>query len=134
MESRLPLRVVFLTHYTELYGANRSLLNLIDGLREYNVVPHVLSPSEGEITEVLRNRDVPVAVLPFRLWVSRLRRPRKVLYRLYKNLLLIPALARQLREWRIDVIYTNSSVVPIGAMLARWMRLPHIWHMREFGD
>jgi len=37
------MRDAFITHYSALYGANRSLLNLIDGLRRYDVVPHVVA-------------------------------------------------------------------------------------------
>ena len=44
------MNVVFITHYSALYGANRSLLNLIDGLKEYNVESFVLCPSEGKIS------------------------------------------------------------------------------------
>lgn len=142
-----PMRVAFITHYTEFYGANRSLLNLIDGLKKYGVSAYVVSPREGELTKVLRNRGVPVAIIPIRWWMSKppssnghlkligqyIRWRRNVLKRLYENLLVLPALVRQLRAWKIDVIYTNSSVIPIGAIASKWLRLPHIWHLREFG-
>lgn len=128
------MRIVFLTHYTALYGANRSLLNLIDGLANYGVVAHVVSPGEGAITDALRSRGVGVAVLPLQWWVSRHGGRRDVVRRLYHNIKLLPTLARQVRQWEIDVVYTNSAFLPVGAMLAGWVRLPHVWHLREFCD
>jgi hypothetical protein len=44
------LRVAFLTHYAELYGANLSLLNLIEGLGRHGVSAHVISPEQGDLS------------------------------------------------------------------------------------
>jgi len=43
MKREYSMKVVFITHYPALYGANRSLLNLIDGLTKYKVEPFVIS-------------------------------------------------------------------------------------------
>src|SRR5580704_9816194 len=65
-----PLRVAFITHYTELYGANLSLLNLIEGLAGYGVRAHVICPDRGDLVGALDRRGVPAAVLPFEWWVA----------------------------------------------------------------
>src|SRR5258707_14944439 len=62
---RPGLRVAFITHYAELYGANLSLLNLIEGLGGYGVVPHVICPEQGDLLPELARRGGPAAVLPF---------------------------------------------------------------------
>jgi glycosyltransferase involved in cell wall biosynthesis len=128
------MRIGFFTHYTELYGANRSLLELVAGLRPYGVVPHVVAPEEGEVTEVLRALDVPVAVVPMEWWVSADRVLRCRFRRLRQNVLQLPRVIRQLRAWKVDLVHTNALVLPVGAMAARRLRLPHVWHLREYGD
>lgn len=143
------MRVGFITHYPELYGANRSLLNLIDGLQKHQVTPYVISASEGQITDSLRVRGVAVEVLPIQWWVSKKPQPtnntwkylsqqyyakRKAIKRLYLNLQILKDLIEKLREWEIDAIHTNSSVTPIGLLAAKQLGIPHIWHFREFGD
>ena len=45
------LRIAFITHYTELYGANLSLLNLIDGLSRHGIAPHVVCPEDGDLPQ-----------------------------------------------------------------------------------
>ncbi|WP_414584599.1 glycosyltransferase family 4 protein [Scytonema sp. PCC 10023] len=142
------MKVAFITHYTSLYGANRSLLNLIDGLKSYDVVPYVVAPSEGKIIDALRSRNVEFAITPIQWWVAdpkfenhsvkklyqtALAR-REAAKRLYKNLKVLPSLANQLRTWDVDAVYTNASVTPAGALVARRLNLPHIWHLREFID
>ena len=61
------IRIIFITHYTELYGANRSLLNLLDGLGLIginNIL--VLTPNEGKINEELKKRNIQTQVIPFK--------------------------------------------------------------------
>ena len=130
---RPDLRVVFITHYTELYGANRSLLNLIDGLGRYGVRAHVVCPEEGDLLGALARRGVPAAVLPFAWWVSSRPTVPGATTRLLRNIRTLRPLAAQIRRWGCDLLYSNSSVFAIGAMAAARLGLPHVWHLREFG-
>ena len=126
-------RVVFLTHYAELYGANLSLLNLIEGLGRYGVVPHVIAPEEGDLLPELARRGIPAAALPFEWWVAPRRTLLGAATRLLRNARLLRPLAAQVARWRCDLVYSNSSVFAVGAMAAARLRLPHVWHLREFG-
>lgn len=128
-----PTRVTFFTHYAELYGANLSLLALIDGLRAHGVQACVVACDPGDLFAALAARGVPAAVLPFEWWVSTRRSPEAAAGRAYRNLRHLRAITRQLREWGTDLVYSNASVFNIGAMAAADLGLPHVWHLREFG-
>lgn len=142
------MKIAFITHYTSLYGANRSLLSLIDGLREYDVEPHVIVPAEGDITKELNNRSVPFALIPLQFWVDTkdfgnfgvrwleryIRWRCRTIKHLCRNIKALPSLIRTINLWNIDIVYTNSSVTPMGAIIAQITHRPHIWHLREFGD
>ncbi|AWM36199.1 D-inositol 3-phosphate glycosyltransferase [Gemmata obscuriglobus] len=133
-DPRPGARVAFITHYTELYGANLSLLNLIEGLSGHGVRAHVICPESGDLLGALERGGVPVAVLPFEWWVSTDRTADGVARRALRNVRRLRAVAAQLREWGTDLVYSNSSVFAIGAMAAAELDLPHVWHLREFGD
>jgi glycosyltransferase involved in cell wall biosynthesis len=142
------MRVAFITHSSELYGANRSLLSLIDGLAPLGAQSFAILPNEGSIIPALNERAIPYLVVSHKYWSSvfaagegMLKRSvryakwkKKAFGRLLTNLNILPQVAHQLKEWDIDLIYTNSSVSPLGAFAASWMRKPHVWHLREFGD
>jgi glycosyltransferase involved in cell wall biosynthesis len=142
------MKIAFITHYTELYGANRSLLNLIDGLKLHGVVPYVISPSEGPLIDALKHRNIEFAVVPIQWWVDNLRYEgnlaqkshqiasyyRKAFRRLSLNIQAISSLASLLKAWNVDVVYTNSSATPAGALVAQKLHIPHVWHLREFLD
>lgn len=125
------MRTAFVTHYSKLYGANRSLLCLLEGLKPYGVQPYVLAPKQGPITVELSRRNIPFYTIPFKRWMTK--NPWKAPLRLGMNLGVLPLLVHKLRQWDVDLIHTNSSVTPIGALLAELLQLPHTWHVREFG-
>jgi glycosyltransferase involved in cell wall biosynthesis len=127
------LRVAFITHYTELYGANLSLLNLIDGLGRFGVRAHVVCPEGGDLLAALNRCGVPAAVLPFEWWVSTRRTAEGVAARHLANVRRLRPLAAQIARWGCDLIYSNSSVFAVGALAAIELGLPHVWHLREFG-
>ncbi|MCU0703054.1 MAG: glycosyltransferase family 4 protein [Fimbriiglobus sp.] len=127
------IRITFITHYAELYGANLSLLALIDGLRPLGVEARVFGPDHGDLMTALAARGVPAAVRPFEWWVSTRRDATAAAGRAYRNLRHLRAITRQLREWGTDLVYSNASVFNIGALAAVELGVPHVWHLREFG-
>jgi glycosyltransferase involved in cell wall biosynthesis len=127
------LRVAFVTHYTELYGANLSLLNLIDGLADHGVRAHVICPDQGDLVAALARRGVPPAVLPFEWWVSARPRAEGAAARLLRTVRQVRPIATQVARWGCDLVYSNSSVFAVGALAAADLGLPHVWHLREFG-
>ncbi len=127
------MRIAFLTHYTELYGANQSLLNLIDGLRHYGHTLTVICPDRGDLLDALARRGAEAAVLPFAWWSSPHPTARAAAKRFLVNLHRLPKIVQQLKEWQTDLVYSNSSVFCVGALAAARLGLPHVWHIREFG-
>jgi glycosyltransferase involved in cell wall biosynthesis len=128
------MRIAFLTHYTELYGANLSLLGLIDGLRRFGHSCAVICPEHGDLLDALASRGVAAAVLPFAWWLNPRPTARGAAKRFLANLRRLPKLVEQITEWKSDLVYSNSSVFCVGALAAARLGLPHVWHIREFGD
>lgn len=131
------MRIVFFTHGADMMGANRCLLDLISGLLPYGVEPIVVVPASGALEKVLKQRSISVEVLPYynwaftqyislSYWMSSIRQfQNKYQY--------LPSIIKKIDGLKADMIYTNSSIVGIGAWLADALNLPHIWHVREFG-
>jgi glycosyltransferase involved in cell wall biosynthesis len=145
----LALRVTYITHYAQLYGANRSLLGLIGELRRRGVVePHVLLPEPGPLVAELQKQDVPFEVIGFRPWMTArhheggphhrlaqyLRYQREAQRNAAANRKLLPEVARLLKKWRTDVIHLNSLAVGLGVHLVSGAMPPVIWHAREMPE
>ena len=128
------MRVMFVSHVSSKYGAGRSLLGFIDGLLQQGVHCYVIMSREGPMAKELENRGVEYSIIPFRNWVSTGGSLWKRVLRSSFNLLISLVITVKARAWRADVLYTNSSTTPVGALAAFILRKPHLWHIREFGQ
>jgi len=128
-------KILFLSHHDNLLGSSRSLLDLLGGLTELNVEPFVVLPKGGLMQQQLEDRHIPSIIANIPWWMTKqswsLSKLRKFQKEERQSL---KALSEALNEWKIDLIYSNSSVFPIGRMLGMINKTPHVWHIREFGD
>ena len=129
------MRILFLAQYHEEYGSIRSLLDLTAGLRSYDISPFFVIPAEGGFSAMLAAQGFPFKILPVPWWMSAKDLSLKSKLRAARE---IRSAAReieaQIRAWGINLVYTNSSVTPVGRLAAKRAGLPHIWHIREYGD
>ena len=127
--------ILFITHFAEINGSLRSLTDLTAGLMVYGIRPHFAVPSIGSLSEYLTDIGYPFRILSLPWWVSE--RPlsfwQKVggLNEIFCSAVQLSSL---IREWNIDLVYTNTSVTPVGRLTASLEDIPHIWHIRELGD
>jgi glycosyltransferase involved in cell wall biosynthesis len=129
------MNILFITHYSKLYGANRSLLLLLKGLKEKNINLLVFLPKAGPLTNELQKLSIPFRKLRFCTWMGVRNKFffLEASLRFLINLLIFPVLALFTVNFKPSLIYTNSSTSPIGIYLALIFRKPHIWHIRELG-
>lgn len=140
------IRVAYITHYADLYGANRSLLELIGELqRRGEVEPHVLLPLDGPLVQELQGMSVPYRIVPFEARMAgryymggphhrllqRWRQSQAGRARGRRNRERLPALIDQVKAWRVGLVHANSGVVSIAPDVASDASLPLVWHIRE---
>lgn len=125
-------KILFLHSSSELYGSDRSLLNLIKNMDRtiYKII--VILPEAGPLVEKLSEVDnVEIIVRE----IAVLRRKYFYLIGIIKyGLHFITSLIyliRLISQKDIDLVYTNTSVVFPGGVAAKLMRKKSIWHIRE---
>lgn len=133
------MRILFVTYCRAMLGANRSLVQLMIDLRErYDVKPYVLMPAveDGSLHEELEQLKIPYFIHPVKAWVvsenAKFQRLRGIKVGLV-NRKYIKEIIDKIEDKQFDLIYSNNSTIQIGADLAKRMKLPHIWHVREYG-
>lgn len=124
--------VLFLHSSSEMYGSDRSLLNIISNLDKAQYKVHVLLPCPGPLVDALRQvPEVTVEIFE----VAVLRR---------KNLSFRGGFAylrdfissyryvkRYIKKHNIHIVDTNTAVVFPGAMAAKRLSVKSVWHIRE---
>lgn len=141
------IRVLFVAHDSQLQGAQLTLLSILTHLDRSRFVPFVVTPRSGPFTDAVARMDIPVWTGLVMRWVYR-RNPVALKYLLGApwRILRTPAifalflgelpirLGRLLllfHRQRIDIVYTNTITVVDGAIAAKIMCKPHIWHLHE---
>jgi glycosyltransferase involved in cell wall biosynthesis len=143
------MKLVFFTHGGILYGANLSMIDLIIGLRSRGVQAMVVHAQDGPIRERLRVLGIPSEWIPFamsvhwrsnkalwnpRRWMSEAANYSRALSKQQFNQQQLPDLLAATRAFGADLTVSNASSTVIGLNVAVELNLPHVWHIREFGD
>ena len=131
------MKVLFLTHYDNMYGANRALFQLMKGLKESAGAEIILViPAEGEMTEAVSRLGISYFLCEMTQWQAVYKSPLRFLVKRHmrrkKMQKELEELTRRFEKENIDVIHSNSSVIGTGAMLAKRLGCRHVWHIREF--
>lgn len=143
------MKGVFYSCSTTLYGAPRSLLNLIQGLLQLQkgIKIYVVVPGNGALTDELRKLPIQLIVLPFYKWIykSSLFNIKKrnnvflaivwfyknLIQKLVLNLFYLPTHVYKIGRIKPDFIYVNASMSPMGIVVAKILKIKCIWHHRE---
>lgn len=135
------MKVLYIAHSAEMQGAGFALLNMVQGVLRYKVVPYVFVPSEGTLTITLKKMGISFLVIPFynaiypRLNVTLrdivLFVPRLLRILIY-NKLAERKLYLFLKSNRMDIVHSNTGVIHFGAKVAARLSIPHVWHIREY--
>ena len=124
--------ILFLHSSSELYGSDRSLLNLLKNLdrNEFNL--YVVLPCDGSLVEEVKKlNDVNVIIQELAI-LRRKNLNIEGIFTYLKDLFKsIKFLKNTIMENHIDVVYTNTSVVFPGGITAKLLGKKSVWHIRE---
>ena len=117
-------KILYLSSSVNLWGARRSLLDILTHLDKKTFSPIVVCSSSGPLTEKLDEIKIPHRIIKMRLW------------RKGKYFPWIPStvirLAKLIRKERISLVHSNShSDAPYGILACRFRKTPVISHVRD---
>ncbi len=133
-------KLLIFHHDASLYGASLSLLTLLENealQKAFKIL--VLLPYAGDMEDRLRYIGIDYKIIPFpRCIAFHARNPFqkaiKIIEYFRKAKKVMHHLLKTAEDFNPDLIYTNTSVVSLGFDLAKSLNIPHVWHVREFGD
>ena len=126
--------VLFVSHTSELNGAERMLLDTIRGLDRRKFSPILAVPCPGRLTEAAAGAGIECLVLPMKWTLTEAAKVWKQPFSRLWNIRGTRAAARLIRSRGIGLVITNTSAVWTGAWAARRAGVPHIWFIHEILD
>lgn len=129
-------RVCFFAHGSNLGGAERCLADLIKLLIPKGVICTVVMPGTGPLKNLFEDLGVEVKTMSSNGWWCSFDHDKISCISEFLNA--IQDDFEDIREFvahhSIDVVYTQTIVSPIGALVAESLGLPHFLGIREYGE
>ena len=123
-------KVVFLTSAAGAYGGENALFETIKCLSS-DIESIVVAPEPGDMLKNLEGRGVRTFVLPIAVLDRRYLHPLRIISYKVSAIASIFRLVSLFRRIKPDIVHTNNVLVLPGAVAARMLGIPHIWHVRE---
>ena len=119
------MNIMYISNNTSLYGANRSMLDIIRNLNPLKYKAYVLIPAEkGGIYEELEQSGIQFRAIHMYSSVhdtgslnNTYERMRKLL-KVRDNVIAIKVIMDYITAWNIDIVHTNTAVINLGAIAA----------------
>lgn len=136
------MNILYIVHDNKKGGAALSFLEMISYIsKEHNV--YVLTPHKnGFLPQKLDEMQIPHNNAHYFWWKIALPQNkfladlRLFVYKIlnFWNYVEAFRIKKLISEKQIDIIHSNSSVINFGALLSKNTGIPHVWHLREYGE
>ncbi len=126
--------ILSVNNTADIYGASRCLSRMANLFVEDGHEVHVVVPCDGPLVRSLEAQGVKVHIHEGLAIIDR--KEMDSFFGKLKFLSRYPLstlwLLRLMRRLKVDVIHTNTGVLPSPAMAAKLSGRRHVWHLREF--
>ena len=118
-------------------GAFKSMVKLCELERDiYNINPIVVLPYYGDGEELLKSAKLNYVYVKSEDWIvsNRSESSKEFIKKRIKvllNFFSIIKLEHLIKEKNIDIVHINTSYTYVGAIAAKKMHIPIVWHVRE---
>lgn len=119
-------------------GAFRSLVSLAVMLRKHGVEAHVALPKTADGVSLLDENQIPFIqlqscaysrmMLAEPSFIEQIKMPVKDFVLKFSA----RKIAKYVKDNQIDIVHDNTSVSYIGMYAAKFAKVKHVWHIREF--
>lgn len=124
-------RVIFLHSSSELYGASKILIYVIEIFRKLGYSTLLILPGEGPFRVEVEKRGIEVVILNLGILRRKYFNPMGIFNRGRKFLKAYRYLNQIHKEEPIKLVYSNTLAVIVGAIFAKRNKINHIWHIHE---
>ena len=128
--------IIFVSNSTWGYGADYSMISILNFLKIKGIKPYVIIPGMGRTSELLKNNNIEFLCIPFKCCVNKNNwLGLKSILKYIINKFWLRKTLKVLKKNTNNIvgIYNNVYTNYFSIMLAKAMKVPHIQHIREFG-
>ena len=137
------MKVLFITDPSTVGGATRSLVDVTSKLKEKNIDCVVCTGVSNELNEELSSLGIEnyvlghkaaMVVLPKAQWKKPIKYILDLIEYHISTYIAINKIGKLIDLGSVDIIHTNSARNDIGCYISKKYNIPHMIHLREFGQ
>lgn len=125
------MTVLFLNSSSDRYGSSRILIEVVKTYKEAGLTPVVVMSEPGPLETHFLELGIVVKIQNLGILRRKYVTFSGILNRLRKNYQAYRFLDKLHREYKFELVYSNTLAVLVGAQWAKWNKLPHVWHIHE---
>lgn len=115
----------------DLYGASKILSQVIDVLNSKGFEIHIFLPYKGPLDKLFSEKGVKLNHLNFGVLRRKYFNFFGLINRIIKILISIPKITKYIKQNKIDIIYTNTSIILASGISSLICNLPNYVHIHE---
>jgi len=129
------MKVLFFGHSNALGGGERCYYESVVALKEQGVeVACVLPRNQGPLIELLTKTGAIIYTARSPWWMAHWKTSfLSLLKNIYTIIIAVLEILPLIKEFKPDIVVTNTMVIPAGAIAAKIARIKHAWYIHEFG-
>lgn len=138
----LSMKILYIISNTDNHGSTLSFLTLLEYVKNRNDEPYVIIPNNNSIfVNLLNSLNIPFYIVPLIFFAYPIEKkvnwlwfPNHLYHMLRNEKKARDKINAIVKEINPDLIHTNVGVIVTGHFVAKKNNIPHIWHIREYGD
>ena len=124
-------KILYVNSSARLYGADKSLLEMVANLDKGCFEPVVMAPEDGPLVTECRKIGVRAIIVDF-VHVERRHLAPSAFFKFMRDLSgACKRIRRLILDEGIDIVHSNTSACVASAIAAKMAGKPHVWHVRE---
>jgi glycosyltransferase involved in cell wall biosynthesis len=124
-------RILIFHSSNDLYGASKILIQVINQLNKNGYETHIFLPYKGPLDKLFFDKKIKTTYLNFGVLRRKYFSPIGLLNRVFKIFFSIFKIVRYVKQNKIDIIYTNTSIVLSSGISAFLCKVPNYVHIHE---
>jgi glycosyltransferase involved in cell wall biosynthesis len=123
--------ILFIHQSADLYGSDKTLLQLLTYIDRTKFNPVVIIPLDGPLKTELERIGIEVHITPVLKLYRNIIKPKNSLRFFSEYKKAIKFLDELNKKYQFDIVYSNTLAVSLGMFYARKRKIKHIWHVHE---
>ena len=125
------MHILFLHSSSDLYGASKILLAVTKLCKDKNHKITVVLSEKGELSDKLIELGCEVLIIDLSILRRQYFNFSGILNRAWGLLKAYNKLTPICQTEKVELIYSNTTGVIVGILVASKLKIPHIWHIHE---